>query len=109
VGRKMKNWISILFLSLVLLGCSSTSSSSKITDKAVALLSTETSFIINGKTVDRTDGEGLLKELAKTNYTQFVVIGKDVADIQQFGEKLKAAGYSFSYIDSDRRLKPINL
>lgn len=105
----MKNWISILFLSLVLLGCSSTSSNPKNTDKAVAILSTDTSFIVNGKTVERTDGEGLLKELAQTNYTHFVVIGKDVADIQQFGEQLKAAGYSFSYIDSDRRLKAIEL
>lgn len=105
----MKNWIFIFAVCFLLIGCASTNKPTKPAGKGMLLMSTDTSFIVNGKQIDKTNGEAFLSALDATGSKKLIVIEKDIEHLLMLREQFKAKGYSLFYIDSERRVKAVSL
>jgi hypothetical protein len=105
----MKNCVFIFAICFLLIGCASTNKPTKSAGKSMLLMSTDTSYIVNGKQIDKTNGEAFLLALDATGFKKLIVIEKDIEHLLMMREQLKAKGYSLYYIDSEQRVKAVSL
>ena len=73
------------------------------------LMSTDTSYIVSGKQIDKANGEAFLSALDASGIKKLIVIEKDIEHLLMLRERLKAKGYSLYYIDSERQVKAVSL
>ena len=105
----MKNCVFIFAICFLLIGCASTNKPTKSAGKSMLLMSTDTSYIVSGKPIDKTNGEAFLSALDASGIKKLIVIEKDIEHLLMLREQLKAKGYSLYYIDSEQRVKAVSL
>ncbi|CAA0310777.1 MAG: hypothetical protein GYB16_05065 [Gammaproteobacteria bacterium] len=105
----MKNWIFIFVICFLVIGCAATNKPPKSAGKGMLLMSTDTSYIVDGKQIDKTNGEAFLSAIDATGFKKLIVIERDIEHLLTLREQLKAKGYSLYYIDSERRVKAVSL